>query len=550
VIDDGDRYIELAHALLREYDYATRCDLDGPCWTCPRRDGCTLTHAHHAAEADAALAMNPDTDVVLLDVAFDVEEAHLVPSDAPLERRRRLQGLSILEHLRKGRAELPVVLMTSLDELAVEDEHFAPHADELLTLAGADAFDARALGLLVERILARRHEVPAAGGYAWGQSQAMARLRQDATTLARTSLPILILGETGTGKSALAEHVIHPATLRKGPFLHVDLSAIPGTLLAAELFGTAKGAFSGAVERQGLFAEAHGGTLLLDEIGNLPLELQRMLLLTLQDGKLTRLGETTSRTVDVKMIAATNLDLEAEVREGRFRADLYARLNPAARLTLPPLRERIGDLDVLLDGFVRRAFALGPDRALLADYARAAGFAGAPTATIAVGSPTAQDDGSTGVVSFVLSKASMKALELHPWPGNVRELELFVKNAVVFALADALGALSRGRGGAEAAARTIPVPARLVRELLARSWAGAPAASAAGDGFRPALTPQSSLRDVARDMERQLYEALFRATGGDFAAMADALLSGDPKANARKVRLRFNQLGLSVRKLR
>jgi DNA-binding NtrC family response regulator len=550
VIDDGDRYIELAHALLREYDYATRCDLDGPCWTCPRRDGCTLTHAHHAAEADAALAMNPDTDVVLLDVAFDVEEAHLVPSDAPLERRRRLQGLSILEHLRKGRAELPVVLMTSLDELAVEDEHFAPHADELLTLAGADAFDARALGLLVERILARRHEVPAAGGYAWGQSQAMARLRQDATTLARTSLPILILGETGTGKSALAEHVIHPATLRKGPFLHVDLSAIPGTLLAAELFGTAKGAFSGAVERQGLFAEAHGGTLLLDEIGNLPLELQRMLLLTLQDGKLTRLGETTSRTVDVKMIAATNLDLEAEVREGRFRADLYARLNPAARLTLPPLRERIGDLDVLLDGFVRRAFALGPDRALLADYARAAGFAGAPTATIAVGSPTAQDDGSTGVVSFVLSKASMKALELHPWPGNVRELELFVKNAVVFALADALGALSRGRGGAEAAARTIPVPSRLVRELLARSWAGAPAASAAGDGFRPALTPQSSLRDVARDMERQLYEALFRATGGDFAAMADALLSGDPKANARKVRLRFNQLGLSVRKLR
>jgi DNA-binding NtrC family response regulator len=144
----------------------------------------------------------------------------------------------------------------------------------------------------------------------------------------------------------------------------------------------------------------------------------------------------------------------------------------------------------------------------------------------------------------------MKALELHPWPGNVRELELFVKNAVVFALADALGALSRGRGGAEAAARTIPVPSRLVRELLARSWAGAPAASAAGDGFRPALTPQSSLRDVARDMERQLYEALFRATGGDFAAMADALLSGDPKANARKVRLRFNQLGLSVRKLR
>ena len=88
VIDDGDRYIELAHALLRDYDYATRCDLDGPCWTCPQRAGCTLTHAHHAREADDALAKHPDTDVVLLDVAFDIDEASLVGADGPLERRR------------------------------------------------------------------------------------------------------------------------------------------------------------------------------------------------------------------------------------------------------------------------------------------------------------------------------------------------------------------------------------------------------------------------------------------------------------------------------
>ncbi len=544
VIDDGDRYIELAHALLRDYDYATRCALEGPCWECSERVGCTLTHAHHAAEADEALANNPDTDVVLLDVAFDVAESELLQADEPLERRRRLQGLAILDHLRKSRGELPIVLMTSVDELALEDASFAPRADELLSLAGADAFDARALGLLVERILARRHEVPAAGGYAWGKSRAMARLRQDATTLARTSLPILILGETGTGKSALAEHVIHPATGRRGPFLHVDLSAIPETLLASELFGTAKGAFSGAVEREGLFARAHEGTVLLDEIGNLPLDLQRMLLLTLQDGKVTRLGETQSRIVDVKVIAATNLDLEAEVRAGRFRADLYARLNPAARLVLPPLRERIDDLEVLLEGFVRRAFALGPDRALLADYASAAGLSGAPKVRLAIGEPTPSDD-----VTFVLSAASFEALSAHPWPGNVRELELFVKNAVVFSLSDALGAAERGRG-VRGAARTIPIPARLVRELLSGSWADAEAASPRDERFSPTISPKPGLRDVARDMERQLYTRLFEESGGDFEQMAEALLEGDAKANARKVRLRFNQLGLKVKKLR
>src|SRR5690606_18609338 len=104
---------------------------------------------------------------------------------------------------------------------------------------------------------------------------------------------------------------------------------------------------SGAVDRRGRFEEAHGGTLFLDEVGNLPLETQRMLLLALQDARITRLGESAPRGVDVKVVAATNADLEAKVREGTFRADLYARLNPAARLVLPPLRERMGDLPEL-----------------------------------------------------------------------------------------------------------------------------------------------------------------------------------------------------------
>jgi DNA-binding NtrC family response regulator len=542
VVDDGDRYIELAHALLRDYDYATRCDLPGPCWDCERRDGCTLTHAHDALEADEALAKHR-VDVVLLDVAFDLPPERLLPAKSiDPSRQKRLQGVEILAHLRRARGDLPVILMTSEEELAFEDAAEKLAVDELITLAGADAFDARALGLLVERILARRRESPEGGAYTWGSSPAMARIRRDAAVLGRTSLPILVLGETGTGKSALAERVIHPATQRAGAFVSVDLAALPETLIAAELFGTTRGAFSGAVDRRGRFEEAHGGTLFLDEIGNLPPEAQRMLLLALQDGRITRLGESTPRSVDVKVVAATNADLEERVRRGEFRADLYARLNPAARLVLPALRERMADLPELLSGFVRKKFAAGADRELLADYMEEEGLSGPPHAELTIGKP----EGGRGV-RFVLSRSSYAELREHAWPGNVRELELFIANATVFALADAVGAAERGR--AAGAADTIPIPAKLVRELLGSGWEAesTPAGKREG-GF--VIQPRAQLRDVSRDIERQLFSRLFQDHQGDFDAMAKALLTGDDPAAARKVRLRFNQLGLSVKDLR
>jgi len=545
VVDDGDRYVELAHALLRDYDYATRCDLPGPCWTCERRPGCQLTHAHDAPEVDEALRRHRDLDVVLLDVAFDIPEARLLPSAEPdLEKRRRLQGLAILNHLRRAEKELPVVLMTSLAELELEDAASGLTADEYVTLAGTDAFDARALGLLIERVLSRRVLPSPGGAYVWGSTPAMARLRRDATTLARTSLPVLILGETGTGKSALAEQVIHVASGRPGPFLAVDLSAIPPQLAAAELFGTARGAFSGAVERTGLFAEADRGTLLLDEIGNLPPDVQRMLLLTLQTGRITRLGESASRAVDVKLLAATNADLEGAVRDGRFRPDLYARLNPSARLVIPPLRERIGDLAELLAGFVSATFHSGPDRELLASYLRTTALSGLPSASLGIGRAVETTEG----VKFVISRPSLRALESHAWPGNVRELSMLAANATVFALADAVRAAEEGRAVVGEAVRTIPVPARLVRELLSASWSAERVAEPGRlPGFAPTLAAGASLREVVRDMEKQLLEHLFRLHGGDFVAMARALMTGDPEANARRVRLRFNQLGLRVR---
>ncbi|MDH5492359.1 MAG: sigma 54-interacting transcriptional regulator, partial [Myxococcales bacterium] len=420
VIDDGDRYIELAHLLLREYAYATRCRLSGPCWECPHREGCTLTHAHDWAETQEALAAHPELDVILLDVAFELPEARLLPLEgADLDRRRRLQGLAILDALRRTRPEVPIVLMSSREELEHEDASRRLPADEYLVFAGADAFDARSLGLLIERILARRREGQARDGYQWGDSNAMTRLRQKGRALARTSLPILLLGETGTGKSALAERFLHPESQRSGPFVSVDLSALPQTLVAAELFGVARGAYSGAVDRPGRFEAADGGTLLLDEIGNLSAEQQRMLLLVLQRSEVTRLGENRARSIDVKLIAATNADLEAEVRQGRFRADLYARLNPAARLLMPPLRERRDDLEALLVAFARRVFSAGPNRALREHYLRAIGKpAGLGSRLCFEGQDGSESDPEQPeALRFVLPRASRRGLRAHEWPG-------------------------------------------------------------------------------------------------------------------------------------
>jgi DNA-binding NtrC family response regulator len=569
VVDDQDRYIELAHALLRDYDYATRCDLPGPCWTCSLRDGCTLTHAHDAKEAEEALKKHPDVDVVMLDVAFDLPEERLLPpppaaknQPAPtLEQRQRHQGIEILAHLRRSRGDLPVVLMTSESELGYEDAARRLAADEFATLAGEAAFDARALTLLVERVLARHHDSPEAGGYTWGTSSAMARLRRDALALARTSLPMLVLGEPGTGKSALAERVVHPATRRKGPFVAVDLASIPESLAAAELFGTARGAFSGAVDRRGRFEEAQGGTLFLDEIGNLPPEAQRMLLLALQDRRITRLGESTPRAVDVKLIAATNADLLGKVRAGAFRADLYARLNPAARLVVPALRDRAEDIPELLATFVKKKLAQGPDRELLAEYLEAIGEGGPLSAELtlaehertrrAAASAAGRKEPTRRGIEFVLDSASSLAVKRHPFLGNVRELELFIANAIVFALSDALSAAREGR--AQKGARTIPIPGKLVQELLAAedlsgSSSGSSASAEGGVLARP--KPGASLHAVASDLERQLYQKLFSECEGDFDRMARSLFLAPDPSSARKVRLRFNQLGLRARKPR
>jgi DNA-binding NtrC family response regulator len=474
-------------------------------------------------------------------VAFELPVERLAPSPEPsLEKRRRLQGIDILAHLRRMHPELPVVLMTSEEELAYEETAAALAVDEYVTLAGADAFDARSLGLLVERVLARRVPTPDPGQYRWGKGTAMARLRRDAWVLARTPLPILLLGESGTGKSALAEQVIHPASRRKGAFLTVDLAALPETLVAAELFGTSRGAFSGARDHAGRFERAHGGTLLLDEIGNLPLDVQRTLLLAIESGRVTRLGETTPRPVDVRLIAATNSDLAAAVRAGKFRADLYQRLNPSARLVVPALRDRIQDLPELMACLLARGFSGGPNAGLLAEYERAAGIAGEDGIAVCVG----RTPQATASVTFAISPASFQRMRAHRWTGNVRELDHVVNTAAVFALADSLAAVESGRVVA-ANAQLLPIPAKLISELLRQPDDIVPAGA---KGMSVEIRPAATLHALSRQLEAQVFRATYEACDGDFEAVAARLLDGDAAGNARRVRLRFNQLGLRVRR--
>ncbi len=213
--------------------------------------------------------------------------------------------------------------------------------------------------------------------------------------VAISDVPLLILGETGTGKEVLARQTHAQSTRRNGPFVSINCAAIPDQLLESELFGHEKGAFTGAVARRiGKFEEANGGTLLLDEIGEMDARLQAKLLRALQERQVDRVGSTRPVDIDIRVIATTNRDLEKEVKAGRFREDLFYRLN-VINVVLPPLRERKGDIPVLADYFLEK-------------YAR-----------------------STPLGRCRLTDAALAKLADYHWPGNVRELENTVYRAAL-----------------------------------------------------------------------------------------------------------------------
>ena len=228
-----------------------------------------------------------------------------------------------------------------------------------------------------------------------GQSEPLTRVLRDIEEVADTDANVLILGETGTGKELIARAIHRNSRRREKPLIKVNCAAMPGTLIESELFGHEQGAFTGATKkREGRFALADGGTIFLDEIGELPVELQVKLLRVLQEGEFEPVGSSRTQKVDVRVIAATNRDLKQATREGKFREDLYYRLN-VFPIELPPLRERGDDIGLLAENFVRR-FAQRMGRAIES-----------------------------------LSEDCNRRLKSYGWPGNVRELQNVIERAVI-----------------------------------------------------------------------------------------------------------------------
>ena len=233
------------------------------------------------------------------------------------------------------------------------------------------------------------------------------RLREiyaDACKAAQADITVLILGETGVGKELLAR-AIHAASRRaSGPFLAINCGALSQSLLESELFGSEKGAYTGATQsRPGLFESANGGTVLLDEVGELPPTTQVKLLRVIEEGAVLRVGARSPRPLDVRFVAATNRDLAAEVAAGNFRDDLYFRLNGLS-LTVPPLRERAGEIECLARLFVA-------------------------VSSTQLGRPGPSD----------ISREAMTLLRCHAWPGNVRELRNVMARAVVLCGSGSIG---------------------------------------------------------------------------------------------------------------
>jgi PAS domain S-box-containing protein len=228
-----------------------------------------------------------------------------------------------------------------------------------------------------------------------GQSDGLKYVLYRAEQVALTGTTVLILGETGTGKELIAAAIHNLSPRKDRPMITVNCAALPANLIESELFGREKGAFTGADTRQvGRFEVANGSTLCLDEIGELPLETQAKLLRAIQHNEFERLGSSHTIKVDVRIVATTNRNLEEEVRKGRFRQDLYYRLN-VFPITVPPLRQRKEDIPLLVQAFIER-------------YAR-----------------------KLGKQITSIQKETMKALEDYPWPGNVRELESVLERAVI-----------------------------------------------------------------------------------------------------------------------
>jgi two-component system, NtrC family, response regulator HydG len=337
---------------------------------------------------------------------FGEQAADVVVTDL---RMPGMDGLALLEKLSEIAPGVPVIVLTAHGDIPSAVDAMSRGAFHFLT----KPFDNDELRSLVQKALelqslkrenrALRHELRQQGGPELvAESKQMKDLLALVDRAARSKASVLLLGESGTGKELVARRVHFASDRAASPFLAVNCKAFGSGVLESELFGHERGAFTGAsAARAGCFERAHGGTLLLDEIGEVDLDFQAKLLRVLQEGEVLRVGGDRPRKVDVRIVAATNRDLRRDVDDRRFREDLYFRL-AVIPVHVPPLRDRPDDVLPLAEHF-------------LSNHARSSGR------------------------SLTLSDSARRALRAHPWPGNVRELENAIERAVVLAPDDEVG---------------------------------------------------------------------------------------------------------------
>ncbi len=318
-----------------------------------------------------------------------------------------MDGLSLISWMRGEGFRMPIIMMSAHGEIidavsalkeGAQDYIVKPFDPEELTIRLKKLVEAQHLKNLVES--ETRNNLEDEKQLFVGESNSIKKIKDVIAKISDTNSTVLITGESGTGKEVVAREIHAASPAKEGPFVAINIGGVPENLLESELFGYEKGAFTGAVSRKtGMFELASGGTLFLDEIGDMPLSLQVKILRVLQDRRITRLGGTQTMPINARIIAATNKDLEQQVRDGAFREDLFYRLN-VVRIVIPPLRERREDIPLLAAGILKRL------------------------------------NRQMGHKVSGISADALQELCNHDFFGNVRELENIMERAVIFAGAE------------------------------------------------------------------------------------------------------------------
>lgn len=429
-------------------------------------------------------------DVIITDVVMPDENA-----------------FELLPRIRRLRPELPIIVMSAQNTLMTALKATERGAFEYLP----KPFDLNELVTVVGRAMAepKQAQKPADKGDAdgdemplIGRSIAMQEIYRVLARLTQTDLTVMINGESGTGKELVARVLHDHGRRRLGPFVPVNMAAIPRDLIESELFGHEKGAFTGAQARlSGRFEQAEGGTLFLDEIGDMPLEAQTRLLRVLQEGEYTTVGGRTPIKTDLRIIAATHRDLRAQIQQGLFREDLFYRLN-VVPLRLPPLRERLDDIGDLTRHFLR---------------------------TMA----------SEDVGEHTISNEAIERLKQHSWPGNVRELENLIHRIVAVYPQELISAdiVDKELVDVAAAASTAPEEAgsQSLAEMVERHLASYFA------HYNGELPPPGLYDRVIREIEVPLISAALTATRGNQIRAAELL-----GLNRNTLRSRIKLLNIQI----